>query len=321
MKERLIMKVNSFSLKMNDGCEIFLNRWEPDAPEDIKGVVQLHHGLAEHSMRYDRLGSILAENGYVLNAYDMRGHGKTAETAIAKGEGRFGQLARKNGFETAVEDLAFIIESLKKDYPDKKIVLLGHSFGSFISQGYIEKYGERIDGCILCGTSGPQIPLAPIGKVVAKVVRAFKGPDATSKFLTKLSFGSYNKHIANPQTADDWISLNELNRQMYEMDKWCGFPLTVSFFVDITTALSTIHKKKNMKTVPTNLPVFFIYGKEDPVGGYGKTIEKLYEIYQKNGVKNLQIKGYENDRHEIFNEDDKETVEKDVLQWLSGVLK
>lgn len=315
------MKMNSFSLKMNDGCEIFLNRWEPDAPEDIKGVVQLHHGLAEHSMRYDRLGSVLAENGYVLNAYDMRGHGKTAETAIAKGEGRFGQLARKNGFETAVEDLAFIIESLKKDYPDKKIVLLGHSFGSFISQGYIEKYGERIDGCILCGTSGPQIPLAPIGKVVAKVVRAFKGPDATSKFLTKLSFGSYNKHIANPQTADDWISLNELNRQMYEMDKWCGFPLTVSFFVDITTALSTIHKKKNMKTVPTNLPVFFIYGKEDPVGGYGKTIEKLYEIYQKNGVKNLQIKGYENDRHEIFNEDDKETVEKDVLQWLSGVLK
>ena len=315
------MKMNSFSLKMNDGCEIFLNRWEPDTPEDIKGVVQLHHGLAEHSMRYDRLGSVLAENGYVLNAYDMRGHGKTAETAIAKGEGRFGQLARKNGFETAVEDLAFIIESLKKDYPDKKIVLLGHSFGSFISQGYIEKYGERIDGCILCGTSGPQIPLAPIGKVVAKVVRAFKGPDATSKFLTKLSFGSYNKHIANPQTADDWISLNELNRQMYEMDKWCGFPLTVSFFVDITTALSTIHKKKNMKTVPTNLPVFFIYGKEDPVGGYGKTIEKLYEIYQKNGVKNLQIKGYENDRHEIFNEDDKETVEKDVLQWLSGVLK
>lgn len=315
------MKVNSFSLKMNDGCEIFLNRWEPDAPEDIKGVVQLHHGLAEHSMRYDRLGSILAENGYVLNAYDMRGHGKTAETAIAKGEGRFGQLARKNGFETAVEDLAFIIESLKKDYPDKKIVLLGHSFGSFISQGYIEKYGERIDGCILCGTSGPQIPLAPIGKVVAKVVRAFKGPDATSKFLTKLSFGSYNKHIANPQTADDWISLNELNRQMYKMDKWCGFPLTVSFFVDITTALSTIHKKKNMKTVPTNLPIFFIYGKEDPVGGYGKTIEKLYDIYQKNGVKNLQIKGYENDRHEIFNEDDKETVEKDVLQWLSGVLK
>ena len=63
------------------------------------------------------------------------------------------------------------------------------------------------------------------------------------------------------------------------------------------------------------------YGKEDPVGGYGKTIEKLYDIYQKNGVKNLQIKGYENDRHEIFNEDDKETVEKDVLQWLSDVLK
>ena len=306
---------------MNDGCEFFLNRWEPDEGDDIKGVIQLHHGLAEHSMRYDRLGSILAENGYVLNAYDMRGHGKTAETAIAKGEGRFGQLAGKNGFETAVEDLAFIIDSFKKDFPDNKIVLLGHSFGSFISQRYIEKYGNKIDGCILCGTSGPQIPLANVGKIVAKIVRAFKGPDATSKFLTKLTFGSYNKHVTNPQTADDWISLNDLNRQMYAMDKWCGFPLTVSFFVDITTALTTIHKKKNMKAIPVDLPVFFIYGKEDPVGGYGKTIEKLYDIYQKNGVKDVQIKGYENDRHEIFNEDDKETVEKDVLQWLSDVLK
>ena len=315
------MKMNSFSLKMNDGCEFFLNRWEPDEGDDIKGVIQLHHGLAEHSMRYDRLGSILAENGYVLNAYDMRGHGKTAETAIAKGEGRFGQLAGKNGFETAVEDLAFIIDSFKKDFPDNKIVLLGHSFGSFISQRYIEKYGNKIDGCILCGTSGPQIPLANVGKIVAKIVRAFKGPDATSKFLTKLTFGSYNKHVTNPQTADDWISLNDLNRQMYAMDKWCGFPLTVSFFVDITTALTTIHKKKNMKAIPVDLPVFFIYGKEDPVGGYGKTIEKLYDIYQKNGVKDVQIKGYENDRHEIFNEDDKETVEKDVLQWLSDVLK
>ena len=83
------MQNKSFTLTMRDGMEIFLNRWMPDEDKEIKGIIQLHHGLAEHSMRYDRLGSVLAENGYVLNAYDMRGHGKTAENAEKKGTGLF----------------------------------------------------------------------------------------------------------------------------------------------------------------------------------------------------------------------------------------
>ncbi len=311
------MIVKNFTLKMNDGMEIFLNRWEPDNPEDIKGIVQLHHGIAEHSMRYDRLGSVLSENGYVLNAYDMRGHGKTVENAQKKGNGVVAQLAKNDGFSRVVEDLSFIIDSYKKDFPDKKIILLGHSFGSFVSQGYIEKYGKNIDGCILCGTSGPQIPIAQFGRIICGLVKGIKGPDVTSKFLTKMFFGPYNKRIENPKTADDWISLNELNREMYEMDQWCGFPLTTSFFYDITQGLCTIHKSKNMKNIPQELPVYFIYGEEDPVGSYGKTIHKLFDIYQKNGMKDVEIKSYPNDRHEIFNEDDKETVENDVITWLN----
>ena len=311
------MIVKSFTLKMNDGMEVFLNRWEPDNPEDIKGIVQLHHGIAEHSMRYDRLGSVLSENGYVLNAYDMRGHGKTVENALKKGNGVVAQLAKNDGFSRVVEDLSFIIDSYKKDFPGKKIILLGHSFGSFVSQGYIEKYGKNIDGCILCGTSGPPISLAQFGRIIFGLVKGIKGPDVTSKFLTKMFFGPYNKRIENPQTADDWISLNELNREMYEMDQWCGFPLTTSFFYDITQGLCTIHKSKNMKNIPQELPVYFIYGEEDPVGSYGKTIHKLFDIYQKNGMKDVEIKSYPNDRHEIFNEDDKETVENDVITWLN----
>ena len=173
------MLVKSFTLKMNDGMEIFLNRWEPDNPEDIKGIVQLHHGIAEHSMRYDRLGSVLSENGYVLNAYDMRGHGKTVENAQKKGNGVVAQLAKNDGFSRVVEDLSFIIDSYKKDFPGKKIILLGHSFGSFVSQGYIEKYGKNIDGCILCGTSGPQIPLAQFGRIICGLVKGIKGQDVT----------------------------------------------------------------------------------------------------------------------------------------------
>ena len=93
------MQHKNFIFKTRDGFEISVNRWEPDEGVEIKALVQLHHGLAEHSLRYDRFGSILAENGFVFNAYDMRGHGQTAENSIKNGSGIFGKLADKKGFE------------------------------------------------------------------------------------------------------------------------------------------------------------------------------------------------------------------------------
>lgn len=313
------MQVKNLVLKMSDGAEIFINRWCPDEDQEIKGIVQLHHGLAEHSMRYDRLGSIFAENGYVFNAYDMRGHGKTAENAEAEGTGRFGKLADKKGFTRVVEDLNEIIDSYKKDFPGKKTILLGHSFGSFVSQGYIEKYGNKLDGCILCGTAGPRMAMVTAGNIAANIIRFFRGSNAIVPLLSKLSFGSYNDHIQNPVSENAWLSVNELNISMYEMDKWCGFPLTTSFYCDMTAGLKTIHKPANMKKIPAELPVYFIYGEEDPVGDYGKTIKELYNIYKENGIKKVDIKGYPEARHEIFNEDLKDEVENDVITWISNL--
>lgn len=315
------MQTKSFSLKMDDGVEIFCNRWMPDDGTEIKAVVQLHHGLAEHSMRYDRFGSVLAENGYVLNAYDMRGHGKTAEAAEAAGTGRFGKLADNDGFNRVVEDLHIVLNALKADYPDKKVVLFGHSFGSFVSQGFIEKYGADINGCVLCGTAGPRPFTVGAGKIVAKMVKSFKGPNHISPMLDKLAFGSYNKKvpIRKSMSGNDWLSANEDNIHLYEMDKWCGFKLTASFFVDLLSGLSQIHKGVNIGAIPKDLPVYFIYGKDDPVGSYGKTINKLYHMYLHNGMPNVDIKGYDGDRHEILNENDKETVENDVISWISKI--
>ena len=69
------MSLKSFSFKTKDGFEHWVNRWIPEAdgenPTKIKAVIVFNHGLAEHSLRYDRFGSILAEQGYVFNAFDM----------------------------------------------------------------------------------------------------------------------------------------------------------------------------------------------------------------------------------------------------------
>ena len=75
-------------------------------------------------------------------------------------------------------------------------------------------------------------------------------------------------------------------------------------------------KKANMKKISNDLPVYIIAGTDDPVSNYGKTVQKLYEIYKSNGIKDLEIKLYENDRHELFNETDCEVVIKDTITWL-----
>ena len=310
------MLMKSFTLKMDDGYELCCNRWQPDAEEEIKGVIQLHHGLAEHSLRYDRFGSILAENGYVLNAYDMRGHGRSAEVADKNGTGMFGKLADKKGFDRVVEDLKAVIDNLKNDFPGKKTILMGHSFGSFVAQGFIEEHGNDIDACILCGTAGPRPALITIGSIAAHVITFFTGKNNCLTIMDKLSFGSYNARVENPKTPFDWLSKNELNVEMYKMDNWCGFPLTNSFFCSMTEGLSKIHKAKNINKIPNTLPVFFIWGSDDPVGSYGETIRKLIDIYKAKGMEKIDQKEYPGDRHEILNEDNKEEVEKDIIDWI-----
>lgn len=310
------MLMKSFTLKMDDGYELCCNRWQPDTEEEIKGVIQLHHGLAEHSLRYDRFGSILAENGFVLNAYDMRGHGRSAETADKNGTGIFGKLADKKGFDRVVTDLKAVTDNLKKDFPGKKTVLMGHSFGSFVAQDFIEEYGNDIDACILCGTAGPRPALITVGSIAAHVITFFTGKNKCLKIMDQLSFGSYNARVENPKTPFDWLSKNELNVEMYKMDNWCGFPLTNSFFCSMTEGLSKIHKAKNINKIPNNLPVFFIWGSDDPVGSYGETIKKLIDIYKAKGMEKIDQKEYPGDRHEILNEDNKEEVEKDIINWI-----
>ena len=312
------MQVKNFLQTMNDGTEIAVNQWCPDEVANAKAVIVLSHGMLEHALRYDRIGSIFADNGYVFSAHDHRGHGKTAMTAEQKGDGTFGLLSKKDGFNKVVADLTAVIKKAKEDFPGKKIVLFGHSFGSFVAQAYIERYGNEIDGVVICGSSGPMNSLAKKGRALIRFMSLFHKPEYKSKFLQRKIFESYFDRIDNPKTEFDWISKNTLNIDMYMNDSWCGGVASLGFFRDLMDGLLMVHNPEAMKKIPTSLPVFIIAGSEDPVGGYGKRVTELSEIYKANGMTSVSLKLYEGDRHEILNEDDSDTVIADVEKWIDG---
>ncbi|MBQ0003620.1 MAG: lysophospholipase [Treponema sp.] len=309
------MTTKTFFQTMADGTQININRWIPD--DEAKGIIVISHGMAEHGLRYDRTASIFADAGFIVSAHDHRGHGKTAQNQKENGEPGFGYLSDKKGFEKTRDDLYEVVEQIKKDFPSKKVILLGHSWGSMIAQSFIEKYGNSIDGCILSGTRGPDNIGASSGLFLAKLLYLAGQKKRISNIIDSIAFGGYSKKLPKGSEPYDWLSHNKMNIEMYKADQWCGFKMTTEFYHEMFRMLKSIHKKSNMKKIPASLPVLFVTGTEDPVGVYTKTVKNLCSIYQKNGMSDVNAKYYIDYRHETLNETNSEIVHDDIIEWIS----
>ena len=307
------MDAETFYLTASDNQQIAVHRWLPLTKP--RGIILISHGMAEYARRYNRFAEAALALGFGVYAPDHRGHGETAGSLL-----KLGYLADKNGFVRVMEDLHELTLEIQSKHPDTAIILLGHSFGSFVSQMYIENYGNLLSGCVLSGTRGPDPLLVFGGKIAANVVAFCCGKKKQSPFLTQLSFGTYNNRISNPGSPNSWLSRDTAEVEQYDVSPWAGFTCTAGFFQDLTTGLSCIHKNEALNGIPKNLPVFIICGAEDPVGQYGKTVKKLADILTGKGIKDLAIKIYAGSRHELLNEINRDEVTDDVLDWISGCI-
>ena len=187
-----------------------------------------------------------------------------------------------------------------------------------MAQAFIERAGKIIDGCVLSGTSGPRRSAVRGGLFVTSLMMLFHKKNYKSIALQKMAFKGYNDRFGEIKTGLEWLSKSESNIEMYMNDSWCGGVATLGFFRDIFKGLNDIHKKNNMKKIPSSLPILFVTGEEDPVGDYGKTIRALASDYKNNGVKVVDTKFYEGYRHEILNEEISERVMDDIVSWIGS---
>ena len=220
------MKSSTFNFKDQDGIEIFVYKWEPDTAP--KAVVQILHGLAEHAKRYTRVAEVLCEEGYICYANDHPGHGLTAgDLTEATLEGHAGVLGPSGwrGVVNAVHELTNII---KKEHPNLPLFLIGHSWGAFLAQDYIQEWGNEIKGCILSGTRGKASAIfIKGGKVRALVVKAGKlllkseikklGPTEPSQKMYDMNFKSNNRDWQKEEgaTGFEWLSRDKDEVQKY----------------------------------------------------------------------------------------------------------
>ena len=253
----------------------------------------------------------MCAQGIAVVGDDHLGHGDSV--ASQDDWGYFGD----NGFECIVNDVRKIQKQFKKRFPGVPYYILGHSMGSFLTRCFLIQYGKEVDGAIIMGTGYHSVPVAVFGRGLTRVMAAVKGWKYRSRFVNKMAFGSYNKGFTPARTDFDWITRDEAMVDAYIAEPRCQFVFTLNGYHEMFKGLAFIAQKTNLKKMPKQLPVLFISGGDDPVGGKGQGVQKVYDMFVLAGMENMDIIFYEGGRHEILNEINRKEVYDDLYDWLN----
>jgi alpha-beta hydrolase superfamily lysophospholipase len=307
------MITDTFTFKGSDGKEIFSRKWLPETDIKIKAVIQIAHGMAEHSARYEGFAKALTENNFGVYANDHRGHGQTACSIE-----NLGFFADKNGWDLVVNDMEQLTRTIKVNHPKTPVFLLGHSMGSFLTRDYMFSYSDNINGVILSATACDPGLSGYAAMAISKIESILKGKEAKSPLLDKLFFGDFNKAFKPNRTEFDWLTRDNAVIDRYINDPYCGTVFKAGCFNDLLKGIKKINKVSNIQKVPKSLPVYFFAGSKDPVGYFTKGVKKVYKAYKYAGIKDLTLKFYEGGRHEMLNETNRDEVYKDIINWLEN---
>jgi len=290
--------------------------WEPDG--EPKAIVQIIHGMVEFIDRYDEFARFLCEHGFLVCGEDHLGHGESVMSD--EYHGYFG----KNGNAWVISDIHKLRTIMQKEYPDLPYLMLGHSMGSFLVRQYIvenkAEYAKGLSGVVVMGTGWQPNAVLHAGRAVARLLGTSK-VGKSAKLIDIMSFGSYLKKIDEPRTISDWLTKDNDIVDKYRATPWCTFSFTPNAYFHMFSGMLKAHDTKLMHDLPADLPLLLTSGAEDPVGNWGEGVRKAYMAYLENSPCKVDIRLYDDDRHEILNETDREDVFKDLRAFFDNCIR
>lgn len=270
--------------------------------ENDKGIIIIAHGMEEYKERYIYFMTKLNEAGYSTIAYDMRGHGKH----LSKYE--LGYFCKKNPDASLISDLDTIVKYAKSKY-NKDLYLFAHSMGTITARCYLRYNCNNFKKVVLCGAPSYRKG-TKFAYLMAKFICMFKD-HKKAKFLRNISVGKYSRSIKNSTTKVDWISYNSNNINEYIKDEYSGFGFKNNGYLGLFKLMIKSNKKIKVKN---NIPnIFLIFGDGDPVvnnpNNFIKSIKKL-------GYNDVDAFIVENARHEILNENNKDSSIDKIIKFI-----
>lgn len=281
----------------------------PSAP---RGIVQIVHGMTEYVDRYDRVARYFNARGFIVVGNDHLAHGDSVTSPE-----RRGCLEVGKGGDYLIEDVHTLRQIAQERFGSElPYFMFGHSMGSFVLRNYLARHGDGLSGAIICGTGQTPANTASMGNKLAKVEARLRGQDHRSTFLAKMMFGKYNDRIQPQRTRADWLTKDTAIVDAYLADQRCTFLFSSGGDAELTHLILGCIKQETFDAVDKDLPILVIAGGEDPVGDYGKGPAKVCDLYREAGSHDVTLKLFENDRHEIHNETDRDEVLAFLGDWL-----
>ena len=304
-----------FTYLSADGkTKIHAVEWKPDQGEPT-AVLQIVHGMVEFIGRYEEFAEYLTERGFAVVGHDHLGHG----ASVASKED-YGFFSEKNGNAAVLRDIHHLKKLTEKTCGDLPYYMLGHSMGSFLLRQYLCLRGGEIDGAVIMGTGTKPVPLLKLGRVLCRGLAAIFGWHHRSLLIDRMAFGGYNKHFKPARTTADWLTKDEAIVDRYLADERCTFRFTLNGYYNLFYSMEQASWEENLRRMPKELPILFVSGRADPVGDFGRGVEKVWSRFRSVGMQKVSQKLYDTDRHEILNETDREDVYQDLADWLNKCL-
>ncbi|QIM15680.1 alpha/beta hydrolase [Leucobacter insecticola] len=265
------------------GVEIQCYRWDAEEPV---GLVQISHGIGEHSRRYDDFARALVGTGFTVYADDHRGHG---ETGRAQWEGDLSRLGRlgPGGLRATEEAILQLTSLMRNRHPGLPLIMYSHSWGSLMAQRILNEHPRAWDALILSGTA----------------LRTFKHMES----------GDLNARWKHERAHGfEWLSRDPATARAFIEDPLC-FAADILKLFGVADGLRLFGKP--VSGLAPEVPILLISGADDPLSR-NDGVRELAELYRKRGVRDVTVKLYPEARHETLNETNRDEVQADLITWM-----
>jgi alpha-beta hydrolase superfamily lysophospholipase len=266
------------TLKTADGIDLYLRRWQAEAPHQWTFVIV--HGLGEHGGRYQHLAAWFTPLGATVYAMDHRGHGRSG-----------GQRGHAPSMTALLDDIDLVVQRARGE-SGGPLVIIGHSFGGLLALAYALDRSGNLDKAVFSAPAlVPKVKVPAWKQALANVLPRIAPRTSFANEIDPTVL-SHDPAIARAYTGDSLVH-NQITAGLYASTVARG-----ETFIARAPALQ--------------LPFLLLHGRDDqivdPIGS-----QRFFAAATAPGRAFILYPGL---YHEIFNEVEQEKVFQDIESWL-----